>query len=119
MAMTIRSCERFPIDLFGPQARLDVANLVAQAPVLERGIDINRMRLLQSKRDRGTLFVTPRLERADQSRNSLSVCMRGDATPHFTAHRSAGRPSLLCKIDKHARQSWVAAPVQFLDRPQM
>jgi hypothetical protein len=45
--------------------------------------------------------------------------MRGDATPHFTAHRPSGRPSLLGKIDEHARQSRVAAPVQFLDRPQM
>src|SRR5262249_34354256 len=113
MAITIRSCKRLPIDLFGPQARLDVPDMVAQIALFERGIDMIRMRLLQRKRDRGTLFVTPCLERADQSRNSLSVCMRGNATPHFTAHRSFGRPSLLGKIDKHARQSRVAAPVQF------
>jgi hypothetical protein len=36
MALTIRSCKRFPIDLFGPQARLDVPDLVAQVALLER-----------------------------------------------------------------------------------
>src|SRR6476646_8222913 len=117
MAKTIRSCERFPIDLFGHQARLNVPDLVTQVGLLERGIDTIRLRLLQRKCDRRTLFVTACLERANQSRNSLSVCMWGDATPHFAAHRPSGRPSLPGKINEHARQSRVAAPVQFLDRP--
>src|SRR5215212_6569013 len=112
MAMTTRcSCERFPIYLFGRQAQLNVPDLSAYVGPLECGIHTIRPRLLQGKRDQGTLFVSACLERPDQSRNSLGVRMRRDATPHFTAHRPSGCPSLLGKIDEHASQSWITPPV--------
>src|SRR5258708_16341939 len=98
MALTIPSCERFPIDLLGHQARLNVPDLVAQVGLLERGIDTIRLRLLQRKRDRGALFVTASLERADQSRNPFGVCIRPHPPPPFTAHRPPARPPPLRNI---------------------
>src|SRR5437868_9139547 len=110
--MTTRcSCERFPIDLFGHQARLNIPDLCAQVGLLEDGLDTIRPRLMQRKRDRGTLLVSARLERTDQSRNSLGVGMWCHATPHFTAHGPSGCPSFLGKIDEHARQPWVTSSV--------
>src|SRR5215813_12386141 len=119
MALTIRSCERLPTDVFSRQPRLEIPDLRTQVRPREYGIGAIRRRLLQRERNRKTLLVTTGLEGAEQRRMSLRIGVWRHTTPYLSAYRPPGCPSLLGEVDEHARKMRVAATVEILDRPEM